>query len=215
MQQPAAITLTAYQGFQQAYDFFNRELFGGSLPQVLVTLQRHAKTYGYFSPQRFSGRLDKRAVHELALNPDGFHGRTDGLILSTLVHEMCHVWQETHGTPPRRGYHDRQWAAKMREIGLQPSSTGEEGGKETGQSVSHYLIPEGRYATAFAKLATTGFALHWQSVPGSARAKKASKVKFTCPTCGQNAWAKPNAHLLCGECFDEGEGELCRMVAEQ
>jgi hypothetical protein len=213
--QPAAITLTAYQGFQQAYDFFNRELFGGLLPQVLVTLQRHAKTYGYFSPQRFSGRIDKAAVHELALNQDGCHGRTDGLILSTLVHEMCHVWQETHGTPPRRGYHDRQWAGKMREIGLQPSSTGEEGGKETGQSVSHYLLPEGRFAKVYATLAATGFALHWQSVPASARAKKASKVKFTCPTCGQNAWAKPNAHLLCGECFDEGEGELCRMVAEQ
>ena len=50
------------------------------------------------------------------------------------------------------GYHpqlsaalyDRQWAAKMREIGLQPSSTGEEGGKETGQSMSHYIIPDGR-----------------------------------------------------------------------
>jgi hypothetical protein len=28
----AAITITEYQGFQRAYDFFNRELFGGSLP---------------------------------------------------------------------------------------------------------------------------------------------------------------------------------------
>ena len=49
----AAITITEYQGFQEAYDFFNRELFGGSLPQVLVTLQRHANTRGYFSPERF------------------------------------------------------------------------------------------------------------------------------------------------------------------
>jgi predicted SprT family Zn-dependent metalloprotease len=109
------------------------------LPQVLVTLQRHARTYGYFSPQRFNGRIDKTAVHELALNPDGFAGRTDELILSTLVHEMAHVWQQTHGKPPRRSYHDRQWAGKMREIGLQPSSTGEPGGKETGQSMSHYI----------------------------------------------------------------------------
>jgi hypothetical protein len=79
VKQPGAITITEYQGFQQAYDFFNRELFGGSLPQVLVTLQRHAKTYGYFSPECFSGRIDNGAVHELALNPDGFHGRADPL----------------------------------------------------------------------------------------------------------------------------------------
>jgi hypothetical protein len=60
----SAITVTKYQGFQDAYDFFNRELFGGGLPQVLVTLQRHANTRGYFSPERFSGRLDEVAVHE-------------------------------------------------------------------------------------------------------------------------------------------------------
>src|SRR6266581_4676149 len=134
-----AYTQTEYQGFQRAYDFFNRELFEGSLPQVLVTLQRHANTKGYFSPERFSGRIDTAAVHELALNPDSFTGRTDEMILSTLVHEMCHVWQQTYGKAPRRGYHDRQWAEKMWEIGLQPSSTGEPGGKETGQSMSHAI----------------------------------------------------------------------------
>jgi len=217
MKRTAAITITEYQGFQQAYDFFNRELFEGSLPQVLVTLQRHAKTRGYFSPERFSGRIDKSAVHELALNPDSFAGRTDEMILSTLAHEMAYVWQQTHGKPPRRGYHDRQWAGKMREIGLQPSSTGEPGGKETGQSVTHYIIPGGRYAKAYAKLAAQGFQLHWQSVPASeqAKAKKSSKTKFTCPECGQNAWAKPDALLICGECFDEGEGDICFMLAEQ
>jgi predicted SprT family Zn-dependent metalloprotease len=78
-------------------------------------------------------------VHELALNPDNFTGRSDELILSTLVHEMAHVWQETYGEPSRRGYHNRQWAGKMREVGLQPTSTGEPGGMETGQSVTHYM----------------------------------------------------------------------------
>ena len=89
------------------------------------------------------------------------------MILSTLVHEMAHVWQQTYGKPPRKGYHDRQWAAKMLEVGLQPSTTGEPGGKETGQSMSHYILPGGRYAEAFAKLAARGFQLHWQSVPAN------------------------------------------------
>jgi hypothetical protein len=211
----AVITLQEYQGFQKAYDFFNRELFAGGLPQVLVTLQRHANSRGYFSPERFKGRIVKASAHELALNPDTFAGRTDAMILSTLVHEMAHVWQQTYGEPPRRGYHDRQWAGKMREIGLQPTSTGEPGGKETGQSVTHYIIPEGRYAKAYAKLAATGFQLHWQSIPAVAGAKKSSKTKFTCTDCGQNAWAKPGALLICGECFDEGEGDICFMLAEQ
>jgi hypothetical protein len=228
-----AITPPAYRAFQDAYDFFNRALFGGSLPHVLVTLQRHANTRGYFSAARFRARpgwqqplagpglLDmaeflERPVHELALNPDTFIGRSDEEILSTLAHEMAHVWQQTHGTPPRRSYHDREWAAKMKQIGLQPSSTGEPGGKETGQKVTHYIVPDGPYARAYAKLKARGLQLRWQSVPldAEAKTKRASKTKFTCPECGQNAWGKPDALLICGACYEDGDGEICIMLAE-
>jgi ribosomal protein S27AE len=199
-----AITPAQYRTFQEAYDFFNVELFSAALPPVMVTLQRHANAKGYFAPVRFTGRVADAAAHELALNPDQFTGRTDDLILSTLVHEMAHVWQYSHGTPPRRSYHDRQWAAKMREIGLQPTHTGEPGGQETGQSITHYILAEGAYAKAYARLKAAGFRLHWESAPegGQTQAKKkASKTKFTCPQCGQNAWAKPDAALICGECY--------------
>jgi len=98
---------------------------------------------------------------------------------------------------------------------LQPTSTGEPGGKETGQSVTHYILPEGRYARAYANLASSGYQLHWQSLPAVGSAKKSSKNKFTCPECGQNAWAKPGASLICGECYEDGEGDSCFMLAEQ
>ena len=119
------ITPAEYGAFQKAYDFFNAELFGGTLPHVLVTLQRHANTRGYFAPERFTERTGSATAHELALNPDAFTGRDDKGILSTLAHEMVHVWQQAHGTPPRKSYHDKEWSAKMKEIGLQPSATGE------------------------------------------------------------------------------------------
>jgi predicted SprT family Zn-dependent metalloprotease len=211
-----AITQAEYRAFQEAYDFFNAELFGGSLPHVLVTLQRHAKARGYFSPERFTGRTEKIVVHELALNPDNFTGRTDEDILSTLAHEMAHVWQQAHGKPPRRSYHDREWAGKMKEIGLQPTTTGEPGGKETGQSVTHYIIRGGAYAKAYAKLKARGFQLRWQSIPAGpqGKAKKASKTKFTCPDCAQNAWAKADALLICGACYEDGDGDIRLMLAE-
>jgi len=46
---------------------------------------------------------------------------------------------------------------------------GEPGGKETGQSVTHYIFPGGAYATAYAKLKGRGFQLHWQSAPRRVR----------------------------------------------
>jgi predicted RNA-binding Zn-ribbon protein involved in translation (DUF1610 family) len=37
-----------------------------------------------------------------------------------------------------------------------------------------------------------------------------TRAKFTCPSCGQNAWAKPDAALLCGECY-EADGEIIAL----
>ncbi len=104
----------------------------------------------------------------------------------------------------------------MREIGLQPSTNGEPGGKETGQSVTHYIIPGGLYAKAYAKLKTKGFQLHWQSALAGkqAEAKRASKTKYTCPACAQNAWAKPDALLICGNCYEDGKSKISLMLAE-
>jgi hypothetical protein len=206
-----SITVVEYRGFQNAYDFFNAELFDGALPGLLVTLQRRANTRGYFSPDRFRARTADDTVHELALNPDTFDGRTDEEVLSTLVHEMVHVWQECFGKPPRKAYHDKQWAAKMEEVGLMPSTTGEPGGKRTGQRVTHYIVAGGPYASAYARLRQRGYVLGWQSAPNGASgaaAKRASKSKFTCPDCGLNAWAKEDAKLACGEC-----GEVMEAAA--
>ena len=71
---------------------------------------------------------------------------------------------------------------------------------------------------AFTKLETKGFTLRWQSraaADDSARKKKAaSKTRYACPGCGWNAWAKPDALLICGECYEDGEGEIWVMEAE-
>ncbi len=210
-----AITEREYRAFQTAYDFLNTELFAASLPHVLVTLQRHAKAKGYFAPNRFAGRIEHGTAHELAMNPDVFTGRSDKLILSTLAHEMVHVWQQTYGKIPRRAYHDKQWAEKMKAVGLYPSTTGEPGGKETGQSVTHYIIEGGSYDRAYAKLAATGFQLNWQSQPFDIERKKktASKTKYTCALCGTNAWAKPDTGLICGACYAE-DGDCTLMLPE-
>jgi hypothetical protein len=195
------ITPAEYSGLQEAYTHFNNQLWGGALPDVFITYQRHAHSRGYFANDRFSGRLDKSAAHELALNPDGFVGETDKKICSTLVHEQAHVWQHVHGKPSARGYHNKQWAAKMRSIGLQPSSTGMPGGRETGQRMSHYILDDGAFSLSYDELAATGWKLNLQSAhrPPSRGGGK-NKTKFICPDCGQNAWGKADLRITCTSC---------------
>lgn len=106
------ITLTEYTEFQDAFDWFNNHLFGGTLPEALVTLQRKARSRGYFHAERFASRADDaNRIAEIALNPDCFEDRTDIEILSTMVHEMCHLWRDGQ-RKTRNGYHDKEWVRK-------------------------------------------------------------------------------------------------------
>jgi hypothetical protein len=122
-----------------------------------------------------------------------------------------HLWQHHYGHRPRAGYHNRQWAEKMREIGLIPTATGEIGGKETGQKVSHVIDTQGAYIKAAKALLQTHPAIlyhdRWDENEEKRRKKAASKTKYTCPDCGLNAWAKPVVSLICGTCEERMESE--------
>lgn len=203
MQNPTALT---YSSLTTAYDYLNRELFEGTLPPCLITMQRHKGAFGYFSGERFQNTVNREEVtDEIALNPAHFATRTPEQVLSTLAHEMVHLWQHHYGKPPRKSYHDKQWAGKMHEIGLIPSDTGEEGGKETGQRMNHLIAEAGNFKRACQSLLTAHPAILYSDRAhddeGKARKKKlASKTKYTCLSCGLNAWAKPEAPLVCGDC---------------
>ncbi|MQW45316.1 sprT domain-containing protein [Sinorhizobium meliloti] len=199
-------TKSTYDALNRAYDHFNKRLFSGQLPPCLITMQRKAKAYGYFAGGRFGSKDGGEVTDEIALNPSHFKARTDEQSLSTLAHEMAHLWQHHFGKPSRSGYHNKEWAEKMHDIGLHPSDTGQPGGKETGQSCSHYIIEGGPYARAYADLAGKGFQALYVELWDDAEAKKkrkakaASKTKYTCPDCDAHAWAKPGTRLICGEC---------------
>jgi len=158
---------------------------------------------------------------KLALNSSALY-REPIDIFSTLVHEMCHLWQWEFGHYSRSGYHNKEWAKKMIEIGLMPSDTGKVGGKKTGQHMTHFIIKNGAYELAFLEM-PKDFILPFTSLEGdimksliegvdaptspklkgksvkSIPAKVNSKTKFSCP-CGENAWGKPTLNLRCQKC---------------
>jgi hypothetical protein len=202
--EPVAITPVEYGGLQAAYEHFNRELFDSTLPNVFITYQRHAHMRGYFGAKRFAGLDGSESYHDLALNPDAFIGRSDAEILSTLVHEMVHGWQQEHGTAPKRAYHNKEWAAKMKAVGLYPSNSGMVGGKETGAQMTHYIIDGGPFSQSYGRLQASGWKINLQSaMRANNTAARKSKTKFTCPHCGQNAWGKPDLKVTCTPCGAE------------
>lgn len=150
--------LALYRALQTAFDHFNHTLFAGELPPCVLTLRAARTRYGHHQPARFSGASDER-LDEIALNPGYFALRPLDEVLSTLVHEMVHHWQENLGKPTRSNHHNGEWAAKMQEVGLMPSNTGAPGGDTGGNRVSHYIIEGGAFQGACRALLAQGFKL--------------------------------------------------------
>lgn len=193
-------TAEQWGAYQAAWGWFNDRLFGGGLaPCILNFSRRSSRTLGFFAPDRWA--KDVASVPEISLNPDHL-ARPLADAMSTLAHEMVHQWQYQFGTPSRGGYHNKEWGRKMKEIGLHPSHTGEPGGRETGQQMTHYVVAGGPFEAAFEAM-PEAFGIPWTSGavgPKPAPKKSVSKVKFHCPGCGANAWGKPGLLLKCQPC---------------
>jgi len=208
-------TRETYDALQQAYETLNKSLFASELPNCLITFHRRKNSFGYFAAERF-GREDGKRTDEIALNPVHFRDRALDDVLSTLVHEMVHLWQHHFGKPGRGRYHNREWAAKMKSVGLQPTSTGGDDGKETGEAMYHTIIEDGAFARTVHKMTVKGFSIPWAEIPTpetpaaddssegrNATRKSGKRVKYVCPQGDLNAWAKHGASLICGQHLEE------------
>jgi predicted SprT family Zn-dependent metalloprotease len=206
----------AHHELQLAYDFFNRELFNGKLPPCFVCFQRKgSRVRGYFVPDRL-GTADGKRTHEIALNPRHFKARTFMEVMSTLVHEMVHLWQHLFGRKrSRTGYHNKEFGGEMLRLGLHPSHTGEPGGRMTGQQMTHYIMPGGRFEIAAIKLQSMLPALTWFDVQAAellpkgltgtdlvSEPKRLSgrRTVYRCPACRLRAESRSHVEIICGKC---------------
>lgn len=216
------LTAKQFSTLNDLFDYYNETLFGGTLEQCLVNLSRHRGAHGFFAPGRWKD--GEKTVHEISINPDSMN-RPDKEWHSTLVHEMCHLWQETQGKAPRKCYHDKQFAAKMDSVGLVPSNTGQPGGKRTGQNMTHYVQAGGPFETAFNAIGSEnlealklplkpsrphldlaglvakikGSETEGETAEEESKPKSGVKIKYSCG-CGNNVWGKSGLKITCDDC---------------
>lgn len=211
-----AVTKQQFNTLEDLFVYYNKNLFDGMLPDTLITLANHKGAAGLFAPSRWV--REGTEIHEITISPES-------IIVSeidyhqTLVHEMCHLWQHCFGKPSRQCYHNKEWANKMEEVGLMPSSTGEPGGSKTGQHMRDYPIDGGLFESCFRKIDALSYAKTlklplnpnvWaygghHSVTKNSKAgdkqesRSGVKVKYSC-SCGTNVWGKSGLSITCNHC---------------
>lgn len=172
-------TIEIYEFLTQICTAINKQCFGGQLPEVLLTVKGKGRVFGYYKRRAFVSH-EGQIVDEIAVNPSYFatHGFKE--LLQTLAHEMCHQWQYHHGTASRRAYHNKEFAEKMKSFGLIPSTTGKEGGNETGQHMADYMGETGLLPDLYKELENKGVFIPWYERLGSKVTGQA--VTETAPT---------------------------------
>ncbi len=181
----------------------------GPVPECIITVHSSGRCAGFAAKARWSNHkgayLDEIAI----VYSEHKHGDLKA-IASTLLHEMMHAKQFHHGKPGKGNYHNRQFSNWMKCCGLQTSKTGTPGGEEIGTGMSDYIIEGGIFEKVLDGLIEEGFCIPWEVIgasdtghitgpegSGETKPRDKSKMKFTCPVCKQNAWAKLTAKLAC------------------
>ena len=100
---------------QRWSDIFNFT-FKLEIPQVSLSVTRLcANRYGHFR----TGHNGFGLKGEVALNARYMDGsRPPWEILGTLLHELLHAWQQTHGASGKRNYHNVEFRKKASGFGL-------------------------------------------------------------------------------------------------
>ena len=206
------IDIKQYNILQQAYDFFNKELFNNELPEVVFIIDyRKSSIGGYFHFKKLEITKEDMQDHNsvittisiISLNPD-YINREHIDTISTLVHDMCHAWRSYKSEKePTPGYHDKVWSKKMEAIGLTPSSDGTKTGKKTGVRMHHIIKHDGLF-----ELKAKTFIANKQNIflfsgiadiKTSRAASSRNKTKYTC-SCGEKIYSQPGLNATCNKC---------------
>ena len=195
-----------YGVYQYLFDYLNEELFEGELPACMLTFTDKGKrSDGYFNSQ--SWVREGEIVHEISLNPEYVKGHSLKETMALLAHQMVHLWQHERGRPSRNGYHNREWASKMRGIGLIATNTGEASGAETGQKMGQYVEEGGRFEAVYERLAgkkEIPFQAMYEN--GGGRVNGGEREQYRCRGCGAKVWGRAGLKVVCGDCGEVFEG---------
>jgi hypothetical protein len=187
---------------QSVYDHFNQRLHGGLLHGAQFSFQPLRKSLSKFKAAQVIDDQDQ--FHDQIILCSNQLMSVDPLkILAAIDDAMISQGQYINGKTGRDNYRNRERAEMAKEIGLYPSSTGAEGGKEIGDCISYYIIEGSSFQQAAQELLAGGFKMAWEEIkpkPKGNESKSGKRVKYICPLegCKVNALSHHDATIDCG-----------------
>lgn len=208
---------------ERAYRILNRVYFDDSLPEVVITIQSSQKTYGHIT----TGKIWKDSwdsYYEINLSAEHLNRPVENVI-STLVHEMCHLYAMENNikdTSNNHRYHSKRFKAIAEARDLKISYHESIGWSVTEptekliETIKEYHLDSpieyvrmGAYDWAGGDNGSDGDNGNGLTgTNGKKPKKKSSTRKYICPKCGNSVRATKDVNIACLDC-------LVQMVKEE
>ena len=180
------------------YVYFNKALFPKKLKDCHFITKLQTGVMGSFIPESWTNSKNE-LIHQIILNPYIFK-QEPRVLHSAIIHNMLHVYQYDFPERPRLGYHDKVFAQIAEDRGFPTSSTGEPGGKKTGQKMLHYFSPGG-LAIKASDDRVKNLIKYWPLDLDSIFNSRKNKADYLCSNCNLKLYGQPNHKVICGDCY--------------
>ena len=196
---------------EKLFRMLNTDFFDGQLETPVITIQSTPRAYGHYST--FDAWDVKGEGHREINIGAGTLDRPIEYTIATLMHEMCHMYNDTvlnvqDCSGSSHMYHNKAFAAAASAHGLivsrtkygwshtEPSDTliewildNDIQEIQLNRNEPHGIRIAGGNAAANGGAATTG------------TVSKGHSIRYKCPVCGQLARTTKTARLICGDCM--------------
>jgi hypothetical protein len=173
----------AIEELQRVFGLLNKQYFSGELERPVITLHTDITpgSYGWITVNRVWSSKDGEWFREINLCAEHLHRDTE-LLISTLLHEMCHLHNIQHGIQDTsRGgrYHNTKFKTTAEKYGLLV---------EKCEKYGYCITKPTPELITFVSENVRGECFELERVKTNKRGKsggtKQSMRKYNCPVCG-------------------------------
>lgn len=185
------------------------DLFNGELEEPIITLSPSNRTYGHVTIIK-NWTVKEEKKYELNISSTWLDRPIENII-TTLIHEMCHLWNMAHDIKDTsRGtvYHNKKFKECAETHLLKVEFSEKYGWCETQPTdeLIEYILTKGWEEIKICRDVENEGRINKGpkgGEEGSEKKRTSSTRKLACPCCGNSVRATKTINILCGDCMEK------------
>ena len=194
------------------FDLLNERYFESALSRPIITIQSTPKAYGHYTLYDAWSIDGDKGMREINIGA-GTLSRPIENVVATLLHEMCHYWNDKNGIKDSsRGntYHNKNFKAVAEACDLLVEHHSTYGWSVTSPSdeliefcLDNNLSEIRLCRNDYEIFRVSGVGTHSGTFTFGSSGKKSSTRKYVCPCCGSSVRATRVVNIACLDCNEQ------------